>query len=446
MSTTRRHNVNLSALASGNEDAASLEQRELCSLLTEELHCLPARYRSALIACYLLGKTHAEAARELNRPLGSMSRHLARGCEMLRARLARRGVCLSTGVFAALLADEATAAVTSSLVLPTVTTALAFAAGVASSGPACVLAQEVLQGMVMSKVKAVAAAFLMVGVLTCGAAGLAHTTRTQPPLEVKPQGKAAVPPRPAAEQPARLDRHGDPLPPGAIARLGTLRFRHDGEAGAMVFSLDGKVLASASGGAVILWDATTGKVLHRLSAQYAGRNSLDFTSDGKTLAVLEAGRSKITVNKSSVSLWDSATGQKTRTIEVDAKSVMDGGLRFSPDGKLLAVVTDDDKVSLLDVSSGKRFHEIGGHRAQITSLAFSPDSRTLALGTLNPAVQLWDVATGMLVRGIDSPSKGFVHSVAFAPDGKTIAGGSGAHIIHWDVAKGKEIGRLGRVW
>src|SRR5262249_59732061 len=95
--------------AAGDPVQAAARQ-ELRSLLEAELQRLPEKYRTALGLCYLEGKTHEEAAQELGWPVGSMSRHVTRGRELLRRRLSHRGAALSAAAVGSILAERATAA------------------------------------------------------------------------------------------------------------------------------------------------------------------------------------------------------------------------------------------------------------------------------------------------------------------------------------------------
>ncbi len=90
----------------------------------------------------------------------------------------------------------------------------------------------------------------------------------------------AAPPHMA---PARLDTWGDPLPPGALFRTGTLRTQHD-ITGEVCFSPDSKMLAGgAYDGTIRLWDAATGRTLRVLPGHGGRMLCLAFLPDGKTL-------------------------------------------------------------------------------------------------------------------------------------------------------------------
>src|SRR5262249_968869 len=122
-------------------------------------------------------------------------------------------------------------------------------------------------------------------------------------------------PGPASEGgAARTDSHGDPLPPGALFRAGTVRLRHGGSVPPVAFAPGGRVLAAASWDhPVRLWDRGTGRELPRLAGHRDAVFCLAFAPDGKTLA--SAGKDR------TIRLWDAATGKELRRVGRPAHEV-----------------------------------------------------------------------------------------------------------------------------
>lgn len=228
----------------------------------------------------------------------------------------------------------------------------------------------------------------------------------------------ANPGQPANNNQARVDRHGDPLPPGALARLGTVRFRH--AASSAAYSPDGKILATGgSDNQIRLFEAATGKEIRRL----AGHQPRTFSPPR--------------VAKSPFDLLVDSVGAGNVTT-----------LAFSPDGKILASGGWDDMVRLWDVDSGKEVRKMLAHQAMVARLVFSADGKTLASrGGIDGILRLWDPQTGVELRKVENLSKvnpwRFYRevSLAFAPDSKTLAVSDRTAIILIDAASGKETGR-----
>lgn len=233
-------------------------------------------------------------------------------------------------------------------------------------------------------------------------------------------------PKADQEERAHADRHGDPLPPGVLARLGTVRFRHKDGITHAVFSGDGKTLiAGDRGGPLIFWDAATGKELRRIAVPFDSVCCLAISPDGKTLA---AGCFR------KMLLWDLATGQLLRAWEPPQMR----SLRFSPDGKTLASHAYDGLIYLWDIATGEKQHELKGHPGQVNALAFSPDGKQLASCSWGDSVvRLWDVAVGREVRQLKGQGRN-VYAVAWSPDGKTVASTSNNTLYLWDPATGRE--------
>ena len=97
-------------------------------------------------------------------------------------------------------------------------------------------------------------------------------------------------------------------------------------------------------------------------------------------------------------------------------------LKYSPDGMRLAVASLLG-IWLYDTATGQELALPSGHSGGVSSVAFSPDGRTLASGSGDGTVRLWDALTGAHVRTLEGHAD-LVSSVAFSPDGRTIASGS----------------------
>jgi WD40 repeat protein len=220
----------------------------------------------------------------------------------------------------------------------------------------------------------------------------------------------------------QVDSLGDPLPEGATARIGSLRFWSVKPASSIAFSPDGKtVTAVASGysGDLRIWDAASGRVVRTLrrpqrrDPDTGGMHWVAFSPDGKTLAV--AG------TEGTIDLWDVPSWRITRTL-----AGHEGVVRrvvFAPDGKGLATGGDDGTVRLWDLMSGAiRRLPVPVPEKSVRCLAFSPDGRTLASGSNEPVIRLWDTASGKEVRRISHQNQKIITDVAFTRDGRNIAG------------------------
>jgi RNA polymerase sigma factor (sigma-70 family) len=178
--TREQRDVDLTTLAAADDCAYS----DVRPLVHEEVGRLPDKYRSAVILCYLEGKTNEEAALQLRWPVGSVKSRLARARDLLRTRLTRRGLTLSAGLLTTeLVLNKASASPT--LVDATIRGAALFAAGDAVAGGlisarAVALSYGVLRTMILTKAKILAVLALTV-VMLGGAGGLAYRSPAAEP-------------------------------------------------------------------------------------------------------------------------------------------------------------------------------------------------------------------------------------------------------------------------
>jgi WD40 repeat protein len=275
-----------------------------------------------------------------------------------------------------------------------------------------------------------------------------------------------------AQQNEKRDAFGDPLPAGAVARLGTIRFRPGGSISRLAFSPDGERLACWSETGLTVYDAVTGRELRHVALHQARAVALTWLKDGRGLAVLQPDRQsfyvwEFTDPKADPPRIPTPTGYSI-TSGLDHERF--GTFAISPDGKYLAAGREGQlkktrAIDLLELAPGKRVSDlklarkIGPQPGDCTGLAFSHDQRTLLVfsherGSQEERLVLYDPIGGeprkrMQIPASDPdfdpqdrrmmfefrPSKPF----ALAADDRTLAIGAGDGTVRvWDTVRGEE--------
>jgi RNA polymerase sigma factor (sigma-70 family) len=425
---------------------------ELQAALDDALRHLPEKYRTALLLCYFEGRTVEEAARLLGCPRGTVASRLARGRHLLRLRLARRGLALSTAAVTTLLLTATTDAA-STLFKTTVKASIDFAGGQAAarvvSPAAAALVAGGLRGTFLTKGNAVALLLLTLSGIVAGA-GVIGSGGADQRAESRTNGAdqaTGEKPREVETQARTDDAAGDPLPADVFTRLGTLRFRSPDHVYSLIFSSDGKVLISQATDGVRLWETRTGKELKFFPGEKNHNvTACDISPDGRRLAIL---------SHAALAIWDISRGA-IRDVYGFRFSIV----RFAPDGKtLLTAGPDPGPESIFkvwDLATATVVRSWKGPQSTIASAIFTPDGKTVVTACGDRTIRFWDMATGRETRRIDAGPSQVAH-IALSPDGARLAWvGSvweqlNAHAFSsrpdnfirvWDLAAGKELRKI----
>ncbi len=295
----------------------------------------------------------------------------------------------------------------------------------------------------------------------------------------KPAPELLPLPAEVAETPSRVDALGDSLPPGVVMRLGSTRWRHGDVIQTVCYSQDGKRIASASfgDGSIRIWDTETGKMLHRFRLNQV--TELALSEDGKRLAAIgrdpSAGDLGIWVwkegdakpprllkkteearcllfhvdqlwvgERTGIAAWyfdrekqaldykfKAPTGVTALAIFRSPRRVMIGAATVTG-----ALVIDEDGEKIVDQPIAKK--------ESATSIAFSPDGKSVAVGTNDGALYVWSIKGKLLEKRLDfRPHRVGVTSITYSLDGKQLISVCHAsECYRWNAVTGAKVSKV----
>jgi DNA-binding beta-propeller fold protein YncE len=227
-------------------------------------------------------------------------------------------------------------------------------------------------------------------------------------------------------------------PPGTLAKAGgkldlALKVGPLAPVTAVTFSPDNKLLVSGAYGQVVVWDLTTVKLLRFLTNVLGAVNDVRFSPDGKLLAVAGGQPSA----KGDLRLYHVGEWKLLGVLRGHDDVVF--SVAFSPDGRYLASASFDKTVRVWNVGrifnpstdnqvTTEQVHT--GHSDFVYSVAFSPDGKYLVSASKDRTVKMVETLTGKSAFTFSGMNED-VLAVAFSPDGKQVVSSGFEATLHW---------------
>ncbi len=180
----------------------------------------------------------------------------------------------------------------------------------------------------------------------------------------------------------------------------------------IAFNPDGKEIATISSNGPQIWSSTDHSLLKSLGDQW-GAPIVAWSPDGQLLATQGPAFT--------IRVWRVSTGQQIYALSGHSGSI--NSIAWSVDGNMLVSGSDDHTVRLWDTSSRTAKYILQGHKDQVTCVAISSDSQLIASGSVDRSIRFWSVRDGQLLKSLSTDQ--IVSTIAFSPDGRSLAAGVG---------------------
>ena len=196
------------------------------------------------------------------------------------------------------------------------------------------------------------------------------------------------------------------------------------------FSPDGRRIVTASyDNTARIWDAESGKELHKLKGHSGVVLEASFSSDGQRIITAS--------DDGTARIWDAESGKELRKLEGRSGVVLEAS--FSPDGQRIVTAGDSGTAWVWDAESGEELRQLKSHSGQLTSVSFSSNGQRIVTASDDGTAKVWDAESGKEQHQLEGHSDR-VNSASFSPDGQRIvtASDDGTALV-WDAKLGEKL-------